>query len=300
MRLKTIVALTDFSAQAEHSLERAALMARAHEAQLRILYGAEVPHPKFDDPFARLEQRGRQIARRYGITTVAVSGSGDLLADTLEQARQADLLVLDHRAHRAWPRFWRGSTVEQVINRSVCPVLVVQQPPRGAYEQILVAVDFSEVSRSLVRYASGFETGAAMELFHAVDSRAKARLRCAEATLSLVRSYRRLALKNAQDRLFRITDSFDARRNRVGTLKGRSDPVLQTTVQQESTNADLVVVGKARRPLFVDWLLGSMARRLIGGVDCDVLVVPHDYHMAGTGNEKGASAQQPVGPRALA
>ena len=31
MRLKTIVALTDFSAQAEHSLERAALMARAHE-----------------------------------------------------------------------------------------------------------------------------------------------------------------------------------------------------------------------------------------------------------------------------
>ena len=67
MRLKTIVALTDFSAQAEHSLERAALMARAHEAQLRILYGAEVPHPKFDDPFARLEQRGRQIARRYGI-----------------------------------------------------------------------------------------------------------------------------------------------------------------------------------------------------------------------------------------
>ena len=98
MRLKTIVALTDFSAQAEQCLDRAALLARVHQAELRILYGAEVPSPKFSDPYARLEQRGRQLARRHGITAVAVSGSGDLLADALAQTRDADLLVLDRRA----------------------------------------------------------------------------------------------------------------------------------------------------------------------------------------------------------
>ena len=166
MRLKTVVAFTDFSAQAEQCLDRAALLARAHQAELRIVYGAEVPSPKFSDPFARLEQRGRQLARRHGITAVAVGGSGDLLGDALTQARDADLLVLDRRSHRAWPSFWRGSTVEQVIRRSTCPVLVVQQPAVDAYAQLLVAVDFSEVSRSLVRYASGLEAGAAMELFH--------------------------------------------------------------------------------------------------------------------------------------
>lgn len=298
MRLKTLVAVTDFSAQAEHSLERAALLARAHQAQLRVLYGAEVPSPKFDDPFARLEQRCRQLARRHGITTVAVGGSGDLLTDALAQARDADLLVLDHRVHRVWPQFWRGSTVEQVISRSACPVLVVQQPPTGAYEQILVAVDFSEISRSLVRYASGFETGAAMELFHAIDTRNKARVRCAKATASVVRAYRRLALKHAEDRLFRVTDSFDARRNRVGTLRGRGDPVVQTTVQQESTNADLVVVGKSRVPLLVDALMGSMARGLVAGLDCDVLVVPHDYHTTTAGTATAIPPEN-LGQRAM-
>ena len=298
MRLKTVVAFTDFSAQAEQCLDRAALLARAHQAELRIVYGAEVPSPKFSDPFARLEQRGRQLARRHGITAVAVGGSGDLLGDALTQARDADLLVLDRRSHRAWPSFWRGSTVEQVIRRSTCPVLVVQQPAVDAYAQLLVAVDFSEVSRSLVRYASGLEAGAAMELFHAIDARNKARLRCADATASVVRAYRRLALKNASDRDFRFTDSFDARRNRVGTLMGRGDPVAQITVQKESSKADLVVVGKARPHAMVDWLLGSMARGLVAGLDCDVLVVPHDYHVGGAAGT--ATTQQPMGPRAMA
>ena len=317
MRLKTIVTVTDFSAQAEHSLDRAALLARAHQAQLRVVYGAEVPSAKFADPFARLEQRCRQLARRHGIVTQAVSGSGDLLKDALTLARGADLLVLDRRLHRAWPQFWRGSTIDQIISRSSCPVLVVQQPPQGEYAQILVAVDFSEMSRSLVRYASGFETGAALELFHAMDTRNKARVRCAKATSSIVRAYRRLALKHAQDRLFRVTDSFDARRNRVGTLRGRKGPVGQITVQQESSHADLVVVGKSRPPLLANWLAGSMAHELVAGLDCDVLVVPHDYHAPGPEkgreksldkgldkcSDKGASPhpQQPaMGPGAMA
>ena len=298
MRLKTLVALTDFSAQAEQCLDRAALLARAHQAELRILYAAEVPSAKFSDPFARLEQRGRQLARRHGITAVAVGGSGDMLVDALAQARDADLLVLDHRSHRAWPRLWRSSSLEQVMDRCPCPVLVVQQPAEGAYEQLLVAVDFSEVSRSLVRYASGLEAGAAMELFHAIDSRSQARLRCADAKASVVRAYRRLALKNTENRSFRFTDSFDARRNRVGTLTGQGDRVVQITVQKERSQADLVVVGKARSQGVVGWLLGSMARGLVAGLDCDVLVVPHDYHAAGAVGS--ATAQQPMGPRAMA
>ena len=298
MRLKTIVALTDFSAQAEQCLDRAALLARVHQAELRILYGAEVPSPKFSDPYARLEQRGRQLARRHGITAVAVSGSGDLLADALAQTRDADLLVLDRRTHRTWHSFWCGSTIEQVIHRATCPVLVVQQPATGAYAQLLVAVDFSEVSRSLVRYASGFETGAAMELFHAMDVRNKTRLRCADAKASVVHAYRRLALKNAENRSFRFADSFDARRNRVETLMGRGDPVVQITVQKQASNADLVVVGKSRPHAVVDWLMGSMARGLVAGLDCDVLVVPHDYHTAGSAGPSKAGS--PMGPGAMA
>lgn len=296
MRLNTVVALTDFSAQAEQCLDRAALLARAHQAELRIVYGAELPSPKFADPFARLEQRGRQLARRHGINAIPVAGSGDLLDDALKQARDADLLVLDRRSYR--PSFWCGSTVDQVMRHSTCPVLVVQQPATVTYAQLLVAVDFSEESRSLVRYASGFEGAAAMELFYAIHPRSKARLRCADAMASVVRAYRRLALQNAVDRDFRFTDSFDARRNRVDTLMGRGDPVAQIAVQKESSKADLVVVGKARPHALVDWLLGSMARGLVAGLDCDVLVVPHDYAVGGAAGM--ATTWQPMDPRAMA
>ncbi len=80
---------------------------------------------------------------------------------------------------------------------------------------------------------------------------------------------------------------------------GRSDPLLQIAVQKESSKADLVVVGKARPHRVVDWLLGNMARGLVAGLDCDVLVVPDDYHVDGTGAAAGAQAER-MGPGAMA
>lgn len=299
MRLKNLVALTDFSAASERSLDRAALLARAHGAKLRVVYGAEVPNLKFVDPFARLEQRCRQLERRHGIAAVAVAGSGDLLTDVLTQAGAGDLLVLDRRAHRAWPQWWRGSTIDQVIHRSPCPVLVVQKPALGLYEKVLVAVDFSERSRSLVRYASGLEVGAEIELFHAMDLRKSANAPCAETTSAVVRAYRRLVLKHTQDRALRFTDAFDARRNRVGTLNGRSCVASQTAVQQESSNADLVVVGKGCPPALFLGLTRSTAQQLVVGLRCDVLVVPHDYHAAAAAVEAAPKPSQ-VGPHAVA
>ncbi len=67
MRLHTIVALTDFSPAAEHALERAALLAGAHGAQLRILFAADGSVARFDDPQARLVQRARHLSRRHGL-----------------------------------------------------------------------------------------------------------------------------------------------------------------------------------------------------------------------------------------
>ena len=88
MRLQTILALTDFSAQAEHGLERAAMLAATHNARLRILYGAETPNPKFVDSFARLEQRARQLARRHGVQVVAVNQAHQANPANQEPQRQ--------------------------------------------------------------------------------------------------------------------------------------------------------------------------------------------------------------------
>ena len=43
MPIHTILALTDFSIQAEQALDRAALLAVTHQARLRIVYASDTP-----------------------------------------------------------------------------------------------------------------------------------------------------------------------------------------------------------------------------------------------------------------
>ena len=61
----------------------------------------------------------------------------------------------------------------------------------------------------------------------------------------------------------------------AGTL-GAQDLARQLVVQQERVGADLIVLGHRRRGLLTETLRGAVARRLLQGVRCDVLVVPHD------------------------
>ena len=182
MRIQNILALTDFSTPAEHGLDRAATLAATHGARLRVLYVCETPPLQLADPAARLEQRARQLARRHGVPVTAVIGTGRPLDDCLAEAERADLLVAHGRMHRPWPvPPWR-TLLYPLLRRCPCPVLVVCRPPQGPYARVLVAVDFSAASRPLVRYAGDFETGAALELFHAIDTHDEARLRSAEAS----------------------------------------------------------------------------------------------------------------------
>ena len=198
MPIHSILALTDFSTPAEHALDRAALLAARHRARLRILYADEVPSLKFSDPFARLQQRARQLARRHGIAAEALAHSGDMLHAIVQHAARADLLVLDPRQHRAKPTFWRGTTLDQLMRRCPCPVLVVKQAPSGPYGHMLVAVDFTPESSKLVRYASGFEGDSALELFHAFNSFNEPGVRSDGGSAAAMEAYRQVGPSGSQ------------------------------------------------------------------------------------------------------
>lgn len=218
MSFKSILALTDFSTSAEDALDRAGLLAARRRASLRIMYADEVPSLKFSDPFARLQQRARQLARRHCIAVEALPHSGDMIEAIVLQAARADLLVLDHRQHRSPQAFWRGTTLDQLMRRCPCPVLVVKQAPSGPYGHILLDVDLTPESKELVRYASGSDVESAVEYFHALS-----------------------------------------------------------TFSEPGTRSDLVVVGQYGSTTLVDFLFGSVARRVVSLAGCDVLVVRHDY-----------------------
>jgi len=283
MPIHLILALTDFSTSAEHALDRAALLAVRHRAKLRILYADEVPSLRFTDPFSRLQQRARQLARRHGINAQALGHSGPIVDAIVRHAAGADLLVLDPRQHRAKHAFWRGTTLEQLMRRCPCPVLVVKQAPSRPYCQVLVAVDFTPESKKLVRYAINFEGESALELFHAFNTCNEPALRSGGGSAEAMKAYRQAVLEDAQERLVRFSDSLDTRRNRAALVAGNAEPAHHIAIHQAFIGSDLVIVGKRRSPALVDFVLGSVAQRVVSLGGCDVLVVGHD-HQALTGH----------------
>lgn len=277
MNIQSIFAITDFSTEAEQALERAAMLAHTHQAKLYVMYATEVSNPKFSDPFARLEQRSRQLARRHQICVKAVARTGGMVDDILKQCSRSNLLVLDQRTHREPWLFWQGSTLDQLLRDSPCPVLIVKQPPVQTYGRLLVAVDFTQASKELVRHASSLALDAELELFHTANGADSAWSQPKLMSSEAVNAFRQKAHRGARDRLFRFTDASTTRRNRVSSVAGRGEPARQTVVQQEASQADLIVVGKERSFTITDFLLGSFAQRLTQWANCDVMVVPNDY-----------------------
>lgn len=276
MTFDSILALTDFTTQSEHALDRAALLAGQHNAPLRLIHFAEEPHRFFSDPIARLSQRARQLTRRHGIRVQALERCPVTPEEVLQESRSASLLVMGPLWQRHWKTFYRGTTLDQFVHDSPCPVLVVKQMATRTYEQVLVAVDLSPRSRELIGYARLFASPSALKLFHAIDTIEESKLRSADVSFDAIRANRLGSRQQAKDRLMQLTRTLGAAGNAMVFDVGNGDPAYQTAVQQQATRAELVVVGKRRASVLARFLTGSVAQRLAKWAESDVLVVPLD------------------------
>lgn len=276
MTFDSILALTDFTTQSEHALDRAALLAGQHNAPLRLIYFAEETHRLFSDPIARLSQRARQLTRRHGIRVHAVQRHPVTLEDIVAESRTTDLLVMGPLWQRNWKTFYRGTTLDQLVHDSRCPVLVVKQGATRTYEQVLVAVDLTPRSRDLIAYARRFASPSALKLFHAIDTIEESKLRSADVSFEAIRANRLDSRQQAKDRLVQLTRTLGLAGSAMAFDVGNGDPAYQTAVQQQAIRAELVVVGKRQASALARFLTGSVAQRLAKWADSDVLVVPFD------------------------
>lgn len=276
MTFDSILALTDFTTQSEHALDRAALLAGQHNAPLRIMHFAEEPHRFFSDPIARLSQRARQLTRRHGIRVHALERNPVTLEDIVQESRNSSLLVMGPLWQRNWKTFYRGTTLDQLVHDSHCPVLVVKQAAARTYEQVLVAVDLSPRSRDLISYARQFASPSGLKLFHAIDTIEESKLRSADVSFEAIRANRLDSRQQAKDRLVQLTRAIGIAGGAMAFDVGNGDPAYQTALQQQATRAELVVVGKRQASALARFLTGSVAQRLAKWAESDVLVVPFD------------------------
>lgn len=272
--MKSILAITDFSVSGNRAVARAALLAAAQGAELTLLHGALRDDEPPPDAADRLAQTVRSLAAEHGIKVHAIACVGSPWARIAMLSQRADLLVLGYWRQQGLKRLLCGSDLERLSHQSCCPLLVVKHAPLCGYRQLLVALDFSPASATLVRLAGRIAPGSKVELFHSISLLGEARRRAASASQEAIEAYRSELRRHARARMVKLSDAFDARRNRVMTTIGRGDPIEQLLVQQDFTGADLLIVSQRRRPLPLRWFSVPMAQRLLGHAGSDVLLVP--------------------------
>jgi nucleotide-binding universal stress UspA family protein len=280
MRPQSILAITDFSANTHAVLDRAMQLALAHGATLELLYASPDGTPSLPDASWRLSQHAFQLGQRHQTRIDITSRTAAGFQDVVNAALKVDLVNIGAASDRDVKSLFCGLPEERLVRATRRPVLVVRrdaESARSPYSRLLVAVDFSDASRNLVQTAVAFGESARVELFHALSTLNEGKLRAYAVSEEIIQTYREQNARFARGQMFRLTDSTDARRNRIASTIGHGDPGRQVAVQQQYTGAQLIVVGKHPASAISDFLLGSVSQQVLRHATADVLVVPHGF-----------------------
>lgn len=293
MNIQSILAVTDLSSEGNRTVVRAAMVAAQHRALLKIMYA---PWDVMASGSAGVQEEVRRLAAevhtRFGILVKNVSDTSGRLQGVAEEARWVDMLVIGDRREKSVKAFFCGQPIERLQRVVRCPILLVRLEVFHRYRRILVAVDFTPESRKLVKLAWSLDSGAEVELFHALNMMHEGKLRYADVSEQAIKAYRHESTRDAHARMFWLSDSSTARRNRVVAAIGRGDAARQAVIQQQHANAELLVVGKRRSSSFSDFIFGSVAQRVLWWSSGDVLLVPHDLDLDPK-TERAASSAVP-------
>lgn len=186
----------------------------------------------------------------------------------------ANLIVLGRHRERPLRDAVLGATMERVLRFGDRPILVVKSQPKGAYRNILVAVDFSVPSRDALEFAIRLFPQGRFHVLNAcpslpgdtpsewfVSPEAIARKHAAqlEVIVQAVSQHMRQELSGADFTLTPIVD--------------HGDPAEAAKRLVDRVKPDLVVVGTHGRTGWRHATAGSVAESFLAWMPCDVLAV---------------------------
>ena len=141
MAEQTIVVGVDTSDSSREALRWAARQAELTGAHLRVVMAWEIPSMAFWAPLPEGLDLGKDASEALEETVRAVLGPDPKVKLTtvvleghpapmlLEQARDADLLVVGSRGHGEFTGMLLGSVSEHCVAHASCPVVVVRHRP---------------------------------------------------------------------------------------------------------------------------------------------------------------------------
>ena len=292
---RTLLAATDFSAPARHALERAALLAQAQpDARLtlahvvsagaldklrRLLPGeaGALEAELFAEAERNLAELETILASRYGcrIDTELTQGSALTALGDLADARQADLLVMGARGAHFVREMLLGSTTERVLRKSRRPLLAVKQRPQAPYRRILAPVDFSMHAAAAIEAAHAWLPDADIVLLHAFEVELESTFRLAGMNDDRIHEYRIQARDAAIAEMDAFIGTLDVPANRLTRQFVHGEATLRILENEQSLDADLIVMGKHGQSVMEELLLGSVTKHVLAHSSSDVMIAGH-------------------------
>jgi nucleotide-binding universal stress UspA family protein len=197
--------------------------------------------------------------------------SGDATAHLLDEARQAELVVVGARGRSTLTAAVLGSVSSAVAARAACPVIVVGTPAAEPEQQahVVVGVDGSVHAEQALGFA--FEEaslrGVPVSVVHCWQAKGTDDALAAAVQAESVSLFAHLP--GMSDSLAAHRASYPDLLVEVSLLEGEASSVLA----DQSHHAQLVVVGSRGLGAVTGPLLGSVSQHLLHHAHCPVAVV---------------------------
>jgi len=129
--IQTILCPTDFSEYANYAIPYAVSIARRHKAKIILLHTVDlmVQHPELlEDKFPDLSLYHAQAAEIRVERIIGRDVEPENTIVRLAEEYQVDLIVMGTHGNRGMRRVQIGNTTEEVVRRTLVPVLTVTHP----------------------------------------------------------------------------------------------------------------------------------------------------------------------------
>ncbi len=283
LAIHNILFATDFTESSRKAFKYAKALTRRFQASIisaHVMRASALDWPKYGmDPQYKKLRRDlkrdldglyRQL-HQAGFKTERVLLEGDPVEGVLKAVKhhQADLLVLGTHGSRDLERLVLGSSAEEILRKSSCPVLTVgphaRDPYRGEvlFRQIVFATDFSPEAGLAAPYALSLaaEQASHITVCHVLPEGHTTNMDATQLQTKFMRAVQKLI---PADLWQKCTAEY------VVGVGNAADEILKLA---NDKHADLIVLGVRPASQIVTHLAPGVAFRIIADAACPVLTI---------------------------
>lgn len=293
MRIRSVVVGMDFS-EPSVVAARWAVEHFAPDADITLLHVIDLPdRPAFaeellpaTDTIESVAQRSAERHMRNAIASISPRAGFEIRfgkphEQIVEAARvrRADVIIVGSHDDRHARSRWLGATAERIVRTSTIPVLVAVDPPPRPPQTLLVPVNESRLTGSILAWAGHFAESfdAEVKLLHVWSESLYAYV----ASMSHAESSDDLEAQRVVEQEIRdatthwLADLTEAGfRGRRAAAIVRHGQVADVTLDiAAATHADLIVMGRSGGLVMSPPPFGSTLRTVLHRAPCSVFVV---------------------------